>query len=417
MVTNTPYPKRWRIAIAGTALQLCLGTVYAWSFFQQPLVEAYGWTQAQVAGVFSTAICALGLAAAWGGTRLSVYGPRRMAVTGGQMFGIGYIIAAGALRWKWLPGLYLGYGLIGGIGLGLGYVTPVATAAKWFPDRKGLVTGLVVMGFGFGALLMSKALAPWLMKVTGNSLEAVFGLMGAALGAGATATGSVLKNPDDGRAGAATASEPPLAALKQVWSARFIRLWGVFFCNILAGISMIAFQSPLFQDLWRKGNPSLSSDTLARYGATLIAASSIFNGLGRLFWGWVSDRGGRVSTFRLMLGTQALVFATLVWTRNPWVFGALICYVLSCYGGGFGIMPSFISDLFGTARMAVAYGAVLTAWAAAGVAGPQLIAVLKDWQPGRAAPWAFGCSAAALLLGLALTAGLGKTTTKHGMSG
>ncbi len=167
-------PNRWRIAIFGTLLQVCLGTVYAWSFFQKPLVQTYGWSNSQAAWAFSTAICFLGLAAAWGGMNLAKIGPRKLAMAGGVLFGVGYLIASVALNMHSLILLYVGYGIIGGCGLGLGYVTPVATAAKWFPDKKGFVTGMVVMGFGFGALVMSKVIAPILMDMFNNNLVQVF---------------------------------------------------------------------------------------------------------------------------------------------------------------------------------------------------------------------------------------------------
>ena len=153
-------PNRWIIALVGVWLQLFLGTVYAWSYFQQPLVDKYGWTNTSVAWTFSLTICCLGLAAAWGGMKVPRYGPRKLAIVGSVLFGLGYLLAAAALQWRSLPLLYFGYGVIGGTGLGLCYVTPVATVAKWFPDKKGLATGLVIMGFGFGALLMSKLIAP-----------------------------------------------------------------------------------------------------------------------------------------------------------------------------------------------------------------------------------------------------------------
>ncbi|MBL8026666.1 MAG: MFS transporter, partial [Fibrobacteres bacterium] len=189
--------KRWSIAFAGTALQLLLGTVYAWSFFQKPLAAQFGWSNSQVAWTFSTAIFMLGVSAAWGGLNLPKYGPRKLAVTGGFLFGLGYLVSSYALKIHSLPLLYAGYGVIGGIGLGLGYVTPVATAAKWFPDKKGFVTGMVVMGFGLGALLMSKVLAPMLLEKFDGNLVNVFALLGAVFMICAMAVGSILKNPPD----------------------------------------------------------------------------------------------------------------------------------------------------------------------------------------------------------------------------
>ncbi len=379
--------KRWLIAGAGTLLQLCLGAVYAWSYFQKPLVTGYGWSNTQVAWAFSLAIGFLGVAAAVGGVLLPKFGPRKLAVTGSLLYGAGYLLAALALHLKSLPLLWLGYGVVGGIGLGLGYVTPVATAAKWFPDKKGLVTGMVVMGFGLGALLMSKVIAPALDAACQHQLPLVFAGIGLIVGTISLFAAAGLRNPP----GTPVASVN-LAGIAPVWSRQFGLMWLVFFCNIVAGIAIISFQSPLLQDLWRGPNPAMA-------GATLIAVSSLFNGLGRLFWGGLSDRLGQLATFRVMLATQVIAFVALIFTGNPWLFGALICYVLLCYGGGFGVMPAFVLNTFGPVRMPVLYGCILTAWSAGGIVGPQMVAFLKDHFGTQAASDAFGIGAGLLALG------------------
>jgi MFS transporter, OFA family, oxalate/formate antiporter len=353
--------------------------------------------------VFSLAIGFLGLAAAIGGICLPRFGPRKLAVTGSLLYAAGYLLAALALRWKLLGLLWLGFGVIGGIGLGLGYVTPVATAAKWFPDKKGLVTGMVVMGFGFGALLMSKIIAPGLSAAFEGRLPQVFAGAGAILGGvGLVAAASLRDPPSPGVAVGAQS----LAALRippELRSRQFLLMWLVFFCNIAAGIAIIGFQSPLMQDLWRKVDPGLSPATLAGYGATLIAASSVFNGLGRLLWGALSDHLGQLQTFRLLLATQVAAFAALMLVQTPWVFGILICYVLLCYGGGFGVIPSFVLNTFGRALMPVMYGCVLTAWSAAGVVGPQVIARLKDRFGAQSSVYAFGFGVGLLALGFVMS--------------
>jgi OFA family oxalate/formate antiporter-like MFS transporter len=397
---------RWLIALAGTMLQMLLGTVYAWSYFQNPLKESFGWSDAQVMWAFSLAICFLGLAAAWGGINLPRFGPRRLAISGGLLFGLGYLLAAMAFHWHSLPLLYVGYGVVGGIGLGLGYVTPVATVAKWFPDKKGLATGMVIMGFGFGALLMSKVIAPRLMELADGDFVKVFAWMGVGFGSLSVAAAVFLRNPPAADLSKANSASTPntsiLDNLRAVLRWRFVILWLIFFCNILAGISIVSFQSPLIQELWKKIDPRLSAETSAAYGATLIAVSSLFNGVGRMFWGGLSDHIGRAWTFRIMLATQIVAFLLLSRVGNPWVFGALICYVLLCYGGGFGTMPAFVLDVFGGRLMPVAYGAILTAWSAGGVVGPLMIAVLKDHCPAKAANFAFWISAAVLTTGLVL---------------
>lgn len=412
-------PNRWLIAIMGTLLQVALGTVYAWSFFQQPVMTANNWTNAQAAWTFSLAIFFLGLAAAWGGVNLPKFGPRKLAMSGGTLFSLGYFIAAYAFSIKSLPLLYIGYGVIGGIGLGLGYVTPVATAAKWFPDKKGFITGMVVMGFGFGALIMAKILAPIFMSITDGNLVLVFSYVGTVMLLITLPAGYRLVNPPPNFvpngynsplvSAEVQASQDIITAKQCIISGKFLMMWTVFFCNIIAGIMFIGFQSPLLQDLLKKTmdpatltNPQVVAE-LAAAGATLIAVSSIFNGVGRFFWGGLSDKIGRVQTFRLILGTQFLVFIILLFVSNPIVFSTLVCYILLCYGGGFGSMPSFILDVFGHKLMPVVYGAILTAWGCGGIVGPQIVAFLKDNFPSEAAQYTFISASVLLLLGLLIT--------------
>lgn len=396
----SPYPAgRWLIAGMGTMLQLCLGSVYAWSYFQKPLVEAYGWRNTQVAWTFSLAIGFLGVAAAVGGVLLPRFGPRKLAVTGSLLYGTGYGVAALALHMQSLPLLWLGYGVIGGIGLGLGYVTPVATAARWFPDKKGMVTGMVVMGFGFGALLMSKVIAPALDSAFPNNLPLVFAGSGLILGAVGLVAAVFLRNPPDAVVTITGADN----AWRHLVSRQFVLMWLVFFSNIVAGIAIISFQSPLLQDLWKQNHPLAAPVTLAACGATLIAVSSVFNGLGRFAWGALSDRLGQLNTFRLMLASQVAAFAALTLTSNPWLYGALICYILLCYGGGFGVMPSFVLNTFGPRLMPVLYGCILTAWSAGGIVGPQVVAGLKDRYAAQASGYAFAMGAGLLALGFLLS--------------
>ena len=410
---------RWVIALAGVLLQVALGTVYAWSFFQKPIMEANNWNNSEVAWAFSLAIFFLGVAASWGGMKLPAIGPRKLAMLGGLLYSVGHLIASWALHQQSLVLLYIGYGVIGGLGLGLGYVTPVATAAKWFPDKKGQITGMVVMGFGFGALVMSKIIAPCLMQWTGGNLVQVFLAIGLIMGVITLPAGYFLVNPPAGFQPAGYTAAPVPAAqaaaantdgvLSHILSRRFIIMWAIFFLNICAGIMLIGFQSPLFQDLLRQGYPLDQQNTpetvaiLASAGATLIAISSICNGLGRFFWGSMSDKIGRLPVFRIILGTQVLVFVTLIFSSSPILFSALICYILLCYGGGFGTMPSFVLDEFGAAKMGVVYGCILTAWSIAGICGPQIVAFLKDNFAENAATYTFAFASVLLVAGFLLT--------------
>src|SRR5215470_9434218 len=243
-------PNRWLIATMCTVLQLCLGTVYAWSYFQPLLVEQFRWTNTETSWAFSLTICCLGLSAAWGGISLARIGPRKLAIAGGLLFAAGYALAAVALAVKSLTLFYLGYGVVGGIGIGLGYVTPMSTVTKWFPDKKGLMTGIVAMGFGLGAFVLSFALAPILMHV--------FAAMGAILGSAAFGSATMLRNPPadylpsgyvpsaamDARAASLyvkAEEESDLPLKEYVLAGQYAIMWFIFFLNIMAGISIVSF--------------------------------------------------------------------------------------------------------------------------------------------------------------------------------
>jgi OFA family oxalate/formate antiporter-like MFS transporter len=272
---------------------------------------------------------------------------------------------------------------------------------------------MVVMGFGLGALLMSKVLAPLFLDITGRNLVGVFLCLSGVFLVLGLCSALFIRNPPAGWLPAGytpparktfNAKTAEIRPSRAIASGRFLLLWLVFFCNITAGISIISFQSPLFQDLWKRIDPGLAAATLAGFGATLVAVSSLFNGAGRFLWGAVSDRIGRSQTFRFMLGSEIVVFALLVLTHNPWVFAVMVCWVLLCYGGGFGTMPSFIGDVFGSRLMSAVYGAVLTAWAAAGIVGPQIFAAFQDRMPAADASfWSFLVAGGFAVIGLALS--------------
>lgn len=379
---------RWFIAIMGTLLQVVLGTVYAWSYFQKPIMAEYGWTNVQTMWIFSIAILFLGLSAALGGLILPKFGPRKLATIGVLLYGFGYLISAYAMSISSLPLFYFGFGFVGGIGLGLGYVTPVATVSKWFPDKKGFITGMVVMGFGLGALMMSKFIAPIFIKITDGNMVQTFLYISLALLLIGIPAGLSMKNPSPGfipegyivpeNKNFNQETENELTLKQSLLSKKFVGMWLVFFLNISAGIMFVSMQSPMMQDLLLLKNPEMNAENLAIAGATLIAISSLFNGIGRFLWGGLSDRLGRIQVFRLILGSQILVFILLMFTSNPLIFGALVCYILLCYGGGFGAMPSYILDVFQEKLMPVMYGVILTAWSFGGIVGPQVAAFIRD---------------------------------------
>ena len=407
--------KKWLIAIMGTFTHLLLGTVYAWSFFQTPITEIVGWSNTQVAWAFSLSIFMLGVMAAWGGTKIDKYGPRKLAISGGIMYALGYIISAYALSSGILWLLYLAFGVLGGAGLGLAYVTPVATVSKWFKEKQGLATGMVVMGFGLGALVMSKILAPFFLQVSNNNLSLTFLYIGLTLIIILPITAYFLYLPPVEKTN--IKSQEQVSSLSKVpsiknlvFSKSFIIIWLMFMINVVAGMIFISFQSPLLQDILKLrmldstdfSDPSIIL-SLNAAGATLIAVSSVFNGLGRFFWGGVSDKLGRITTFRILLALQALIFIALIFVSNPIWFFVFVCIVLLCYGGGFGVIPSLINDVYGAKLMPILYGTALTAWGIGGIIGPQIIAIMKDNYPNNAGLYAFIIGSSILILGLVLS--------------
>lgn len=396
------------MAVAATLTHLGLGTVYAWSFFQKPLTETFGWSNSQTAWTFSIAILMLGLTAAWAGTKIEKFGARKLALTGVLLYAAGYLISYFALQYHSLFLLYLGFGFIGGIGLGLAYVTPVAVVSRYFPEKQGVMTGLVVMGFGLGAFVMSKILAPFFMELFNGDLPKVFLSTGLILllilpffaySLRTSETAEILK-----------VEKPDI--LKEILKFDYALIWLIFMFNIVAGMIFIAFQSPLLQDLMMRGGTT-DLETLAKSGATLIAVSAVFNGIGRFFWGSVSDKLGRIRTLQLILLIEILVFAILMFSNNVLIFSIGVCVVLLCYGGGFGILPSLIRERYGAKLMASVYGVTLTAWGIGGIFGPQIVAFMKDHFAADSALYSYSVALGLIATGLVLSLFLRKKTVSE----
>ena len=361
-------PARAIVALAGVVMQLLLGTVYGWSVFKKPLMAAHGWSGTEVGMAFTLAILFIGLSAAFGGRLVDRTGSRNVARTAAVLFGVGTILAgvADAVDSRWL--LWIGYGVIGGIGNGLGYITPIAVLVRWFPDKKGLITGLAVMGFGLGAAIMGQV-APILIPRVG--VATTFYVFGTIFLIGLLLAAQKLVNPTEeiSIASAQSQSGKPAAATSVDFAAargmyQFYVLWGILFINVTAGIALISNLSPMAQ-------AQVKLTALA--AGTLIFVSSLFNGLGRVCWACLSDRIGRKTTFLLILGTQIPVFLLLTHVSTPLLFGILCCYILFCYGGGFATMPAFAVDTFGPKNIGSIYGPILLAWGVAGVVGPLLM--------------------------------------------
>jgi len=372
---------RWLIAAAAVVMQLCLGTVYAWSVFKKPLMVAHGWTETSTQAAFMICIGMIGICAALGGAWLDKKGPRLVATTGGILFGLGTLLAAYADYSGNIFLLYLGYGFIAGGGNGLAYVTPIATLIRWFPDKRGLVTGLAVMGFGIGAFFMAQTAPHMINELSVAKTWFFFGVVFLVL---TTGMARFFKNPPAGwlphgftpNVNKTTATDgswtfPQAFKTRQWWM-----LWTIFFMNISAGIGLLSQLSPLAQEIQK----AMISDhaRLAVAGGVVLSIASLFNGLGRLFWAWLSDAAGRKAVFIIMFAGEIALFLFLPQVKSIAVFTLIACYLLSCYGGGFSVMPAFVADSFGPVHVGRIYGAILTAWSAAGVVGPLVFARMKD---------------------------------------
>src|SRR6185295_19358845 len=364
---------RWIIAIAGVFMQVALGAVYAWSVFRTPLVRQFGWTISEVTLTFTISIFVLGIAAFFGGLWLNRKGPRVVAITGGVLYGLGVFLASFSANKLWW--LYLSYGLIGGIGLGFGYIVPVAVLVKWFPDRRGLITGIAVGGFGAGALITAPVATRLIQSV---GVLNTFAYLGIAYLIVTVIAGLFMQNPPAGWRPAGwtpTASQSSQRTLRDFTLGDALRtwqwyaLWLLLFLNTFAGISIISQEAPIFQEL---------VGVSAVVAASMVGVASIGNAFGRVFWAWVSDFLTRRVTFVVMFLLQVVLFWFLPSASIVWLMTILTFIVLMCYGGGFGTMPAFAADYFGTKNVGPIYGLMLTAWGVASAVGPLLIAYMRQ---------------------------------------
>lgn len=356
--------KRGWIAAASVATHVCLGSVYAWSVFVPALQAQTGWTKPQVTWAFSLAIACLGLTAALAAPLMQRLGPKASVGWSALFFGVGLLGAGLAVRLHSLGMLYLCYGVIGGIGLGLGYVPPVTTLMRWFADRKGFATGMAVGGFGLGALLASFLGEILLQRF---SAGVTFALLGLAYGSVIFAVSRVLALPRDIPQAATQPSGVPFLR-----EARFWRLWFVFFMNIATGILLIALARPMLEDAAQGAGGALVP------AVTAVAIMGLFNGLGRLGWSSLSDHLGRTATWMILFGLQAGVFLLLRSGASPLPLALGLWLIASCYGGGFALCPALVADLFGPARAPRVYGLSLTAWSAAALVSPPLAAWMRE---------------------------------------
>ena len=408
---------RWQIPIGAVAVHICIGSVYSWSTFNRPIQALFPtspWWFSPPYITFTTALVLLGLSAAFGGPWVERRGPRAAATAAALFFGIGLLIGGAGLALRQSVLVWAGMGIVGGIGCGLGYISPVSTLVKWFPDRRGMATGMAIMGFGGGAFLAGY-LNVYLMDRMGvartimvlGAFYLVIMLIGAAIlqrppegWKPAGWTPPTAQNERKGRgAHEATPQQGIRAAFRfarsekmvtlhsvsrnqAVSTVQFYLLWGILFINVTAGIGILAQASPMMQDLFQK---------TPKEAAAVVSLISLFNAGGRFFWASSSDYIGRRNTYTLFFVAQFILFLLIpgLAAQGSWIiFEASLFVVFTMYGGGFATIPAFLADIFGPENVGAIHGAVLTAWSAAAVVGPVIITELSKQAKAALAPGA-----------------------------
>ncbi len=361
---------KWLMAVAGMVLQLSIGSIYAYSVWIKPIEILNGWDAHQLKLAFSLAICFLGFTAAFMGKFVQKIGPKKAGLLGALFFGGGLAGAGFASYIGSLPLFYLTYGIISGIGLGFGYITPVSIVVKWFPDKPGLGSGLVIMSFAAGSILASQIITPLThtLGVSNSfySLALIYALLMviASLYLEApTVTPIGVKDYHSG------GTHVPASEL--LTDVKFYALWLMLFLNTTCGIALIAVAAPMAKDVIH------ISESAA---IAFVGVIGLFNGLGRLIWSSISDKAGRWNTYLIFFLVGAACFVVLTQTSNAYLFQILVFVIISCYGGAFATMPAFIKDIYGADKLGPVFGYVLIAWSVAAFAGPWLISLTNNYS-------------------------------------
>ena len=364
---------RWWIAVAGVCLQMSLGAAYAWSVFRIPLSKEFGWTISQITITFTISWFFLGCAAVLGGLWLHRSSPRVVAMTAGFLWGAGVFLASFSAHRLWW--LYLTYGVLGGIGLGMGYIVPISVLVKWFPDRRGLITGIAVAGFGSGSLI-SAPVAHRLIERVG--VLTTFAYLGIAYAIVAISSAYFMQLPPEGWTPEGWA--PSAAQISQRCDRDYTlgealgkwQWWALCLLmsiNTMAGLSIVSQAAPIFQEMGKAS---------AAAAAGLVGIISIGNGLGRIFWAWISDVTTRKTAFFLMYLVEAILFWTYHSISSLTILGIATFIVVMCYGGAYGITPAFTADYFGPRHVGPIFGLMMLPWAFASAFGPSLFAYLRQ---------------------------------------
>jgi MFS family permease len=400
-IVARPGFNRWLIPPAALAVHLCIGQVYATSVYKAALVADFQSSLKTIGYIFSLAIVMLGLSAALFGTWVDRNGPRAAMFVSACFWSVGFLVGSLGIATDQLWLLYLGYGVIGGIGLGIGYISPVSTLIKWFPDRPGLATGMAIMGFGGGALIaspLSRQLMGWYDPAydgtagttpSGHAVSLLFLTLGLVYLVFMMFGAFIVRVPAEGWKPAgfdpASIKAKPLvttdsvSARNAIKTPQFWLLWIVLFCNVTAGIGILEQASPMIQDFFRDGDTSTVAATAA---AGFVGLLSLFNMGGRFVWSSTSDFVGRKGIYMVYLGLGLVLYVLLATVGNSatWLFVVLAALIISFYGGGFATAPAYLRDLFGTYQVGAIHGRLLTAWSAAGVAGPLIVNGVLDAQ-------------------------------------
>jgi MFS family permease len=388
---------RWLVPPAALAVHLSIGQAYAWSVFKPPLEETLSLSGTESALPFQLGIVMLGLSAAFGGTLVEKRGPRWAMAVAAAAWSLGFLVAAlGVFTGQyWL--VVLGYGGIGGVGLGIGYISPVSTLIKWFPDRPGLATGIAIMGFGGGALIAS----PWSSRMLdafgrdAGGIALSFAAHGIAYAALMGMGVFIVRVPPDGYRPPgwkpsphvkATTITARVSAKTAIRTRQFWLLWLILCLNVTAGIGILEKAAPMIRDFFAETDAAVSAGTAAGFVALLSAA----NMLGRILWSSTSDHIGRKNVYRLYLGVGAAMYLTIALAGNASRPLFIVCtlVILSFYGGGFATIPAYLKDLFGSYQVGAIHGRLLTAWSLAGILGPLIVNYIADTQEaaGRSGP-------------------------------
>jgi MFS transporter, OFA family, oxalate/formate antiporter len=375
--TTSTRPNRWLILGCAILVQLSIGSVYAWSVFAKALQseEAFGWSKAKAAVPFSVVLGMIFIGTFVGGRLQDRRGPRVVAMTGGVIYSLGVILASFATTSDrfWL--LVLGYGVLGGFGLGMVYIVPIAMLQKWFPDKPGLITGLAVAGFGFGAVITAPV-GQALIDQSPSEPTRAFLWLGIAYLIALLVGTSMFANPpaDPTKAASAKAAttdpvsgEEDFEANEALRTPQWYLLTLILTMSVTAGISLIAVAAGSATDI---------AGYSAAAAASLVGVLAVFNGGGRILWGWLSDIVGKMPAFMGILGIQGVCLLLLPHVSNAALFAVLAALIYTCYGGAFGTMPSTAGKFFGVRNVGAIYGLMLVGWSIGGVIGPLLIASL-----------------------------------------